>query len=88
MVEVAGVELFSVLTARKLLILRMARRAKKGPTAQSIVRLLYEKFVTFLVRHRSFLRTHYATHVQLQTEKNASRIVCQPHRVTGLTVGQ
>ena len=31
MVEAAGVELFSVLTARKLLILRMARGAKKAP---------------------------------------------------------
>jgi hypothetical protein len=30
-VEAAGVELFSVLTARKLLILRMARGAKKAP---------------------------------------------------------
>ena len=30
MVEAAGVELFSVLTARKLLILRMARGAKKA----------------------------------------------------------
>jgi len=29
--EAAGVELFSVLTARKLLILRMARGAKKAP---------------------------------------------------------
>ncbi len=31
LVEAAGVELFSVLTARKLLILRMARGAKKAP---------------------------------------------------------
>ena len=31
MVEAAGVELFRVLTARKLLILRMARGAKKAP---------------------------------------------------------
>ena len=31
LVEATGVELFSVLTARKLLILRMARRAKKAP---------------------------------------------------------
>jgi hypothetical protein len=30
-VEAAGVELFSVLTARKLLILRRARGAKKAP---------------------------------------------------------
>jgi hypothetical protein len=30
-VEAAGVELFSVLRARKLLILRMARGAKKAP---------------------------------------------------------
>jgi len=30
-VEAAGVELFKVLTARKLLILRMARGAKKAP---------------------------------------------------------
>jgi len=30
-VEAAGVELFSALTARKLLILRMARGAKKAP---------------------------------------------------------
>ena len=29
--EAAGVELFTVLTARKLLILRMARGAKKTP---------------------------------------------------------
>jgi len=31
LVEAAGVELFRVLTARKLLILRMAREAKKAP---------------------------------------------------------
>jgi hypothetical protein len=31
LVEATGVELFSVLTARKLLILRIARRAKKAP---------------------------------------------------------
>jgi len=42
MVEAAGVELFSVLTARKLLILGPATRAKKGPITRSIVRLLYE----------------------------------------------
>jgi len=31
LIEAAGVELFSVLTTRKLLILRMARGAKKAP---------------------------------------------------------
>ena len=31
LVEAAGVELFSVLTARKVLVLRMARGAKKAP---------------------------------------------------------
>lgn len=42
LVEAAGVELFSALTARKLLILRMARGAIKGTFADSIVRLWYE----------------------------------------------
>ena len=37
----AEVELFSVLTARKLLILRMARGSKKPHIAGSIVRLFY-----------------------------------------------
>jgi len=46
-VEAAGVELFSVLTARKLLILRMARGGKKGTIADSIVRLLYENLFAF-----------------------------------------
>ena len=36
LVEAAGVELFSVLTARKLLILRMARGAKKAPLPDSL----------------------------------------------------
>ena len=31
MVEAAGVELFNLVTARKLLILRMAKGAKKAP---------------------------------------------------------
>ncbi len=55
MVEAAGVELFSVLTARKLLILRMAREGKKGTIADSIVRLLYENLLSFrlqLAHHR------------------------------------
>jgi hypothetical protein len=46
-VEATGVELFSVLTARKLLILRMPRGAKKAPIADSIVRLLYENLFAF-----------------------------------------
>jgi hypothetical protein len=41
-----GVELFSVLTARKLLILRMAE-GKKGTIADSIVRLSYENLFAF-----------------------------------------
>jgi len=42
----AGVELFSVLSARKLLILGMVR-GKKGTIADSIVRLLYENAFGF-----------------------------------------
>jgi len=50
-VEATGVELFSVLTARKLLILRIAQKGKKGTIADSIVRLLYENHFAFrLVR--------------------------------------
>ena len=40
--EATGVELFSVLTARNLLIPARATRAKEGHIAESIVRLLYE----------------------------------------------
>jgi hypothetical protein len=36
-----------VLTAPKLLILRMARGGKKGTIADSIVRLLYENLFAF-----------------------------------------
>jgi hypothetical protein len=41
MVETAGAALFSGLTARKLLILRMAGGPRKGTIADSIIRLLY-----------------------------------------------
>jgi hypothetical protein len=43
-VEVAGVELFSGVTIRKLLILHMAR-GKKVTIADSVVRLLYENLL-------------------------------------------
>jgi hypothetical protein len=36
MVEAAGVELFGALTARKLLILHMARGAKKAPLSDPL----------------------------------------------------
>ena len=68
MVEAAGVELFSVLTARKLLILRMARGAKKAPLPTP----LYVYCTKSSPRSSSVighLRRHYATHVELQTEK-------------------
>jgi hypothetical protein len=43
MVEAACVELFSMLTARKLLILHcIGQKGKKGPIAESTVRLVYE----------------------------------------------
>src|SRR5882672_6482695 len=42
LVEAAGVELSSMLTARKLLILRTATTAKKAPLPRSIVRSSYE----------------------------------------------
>jgi hypothetical protein len=41
--EATGVELFSVLTTRKLLISRNCHNGKKGSIAQPIVRLLYDR---------------------------------------------
>jgi hypothetical protein len=47
MVEATGVELFSVLITRKLLIPGITTTVKKAPIAQSIVRLLYENAFSF-----------------------------------------
>jgi len=47
MVEEAGVELFSVLTTRKLLILRLARGAKKAPLPFPLYVLLHENLFEF-----------------------------------------
>jgi hypothetical protein len=52
-VEAAGVELSSVLRTRNLLILGTATRAKKGPIARSIVRLLYENALALESRRPS-----------------------------------
>ena len=56
LVEAAGVELFSVLTARKLLILRMARGAKKAPLPIPLYvycTKIFSSFCLQLADHRS-----------------------------------
>ena len=52
MVEAAGVELITVLTRRKLLILGIATTAKKPFIPRSLVRSLYENRFELLVRRR------------------------------------
>ena len=60
LVEAAGVELFSVLTALELLILRMARGGKKSTIAEPIVRLSYENLFA-PGRVNSLPRAEYST---------------------------
>jgi hypothetical protein len=47
LVEAAGVELFSVLTARNFIDPSYCQRGKKGTIAESIVRVLYENLSEF-----------------------------------------
>ena len=64
MVEAARVALFSLLTARKLLILRMARGAKKAPLPIP----LYVYCTKILPRFRLQLADHRASIPQLWSD--------------------
>ena len=67
-VEAAGVELIRVLTARKLLILRMARGAKKAPLPIP----LYVYCTKILSRFRLQLADHRASIPQLCPDRKSN----------------